>query len=417
MKMDKKKGIVGREEEMDRFWDIDSLVPKKKVGYSGPVDTSTTEIEIPASNTSAEEPQKHPIPAADSTVRRFIPPHSAEQEEAHSKPLETYTPDNALIRHVRIYRPKSSYQYYEAFVRDAIRLYPIHGVECERVTFFSYVPQYSQMNRPQLEWYLWWRECVRSGEYLQTDYSFILLYIYELINLSEKLDAELVLGELCGIWEHYREVYRQLDGYLSEWICDFCLLHRLSSKDRIPKALQTVAMQHAALKEFYFSTDVASGYAGALIAFCNNYDYKKSKFYVGENEKLFDRYIPMVLNSVVELLSTDGQLFATAHMDDSRMMRNAYTGALCAFRLKRNIEVEYCSFSRSNELRYFITDVVKYTENCLRAYLGVRSRLTVYSLPQDVRTHVDEMMQANLPKRPIAKKIKREEPKPEYEKL
>jgi hypothetical protein len=74
MKMDKKKGIVGREEEMDRFWDIDSLVPKKKVGYSGPVDTSTTEIEIPASNTSAEEPQKHPIPAADSTVRRFIPP-------------------------------------------------------------------------------------------------------------------------------------------------------------------------------------------------------------------------------------------------------------------------------------------------------------------------------------------------------
>lgn len=402
-----------RNEELDRFWDIESLVPKKKMYISKPVDTSVTEIEIPARD-GEEAPATHPIPPPQNGTRRFIPPHT-EAEMTPPTPLDEYTPEHALLRRVRIYRPKSTYQYYEAFLRDAVRLYAIHGEACERVTFFSYVPQYSQMNRSQLEWYLWWRDCVRRGEYLPTDYSYVLLYVYELINLSERLEADHILSMLIAVWENYRDIYRQLDGYLSEWICDFCILHRIHPN--LPPRLLSAAMTHASLKEFYFSSDSQNGYAGALIAFCNNYDYRKSKFCAGENKQLFETWIPAVLSSVVDLLSSDGKLFFGTRMDDSRVMRSAYTGALCVCRLKLNIEVEYCSFSRSNELRYFITDVIKYTENHLRSYLGIRSRLTVYALPLRIKEHIDKLLDKGLPPRAVIPKIKREEPRAEYEKL
>ena len=401
-----------REQEMDDFWDIDALIPKKKQSFSSVRDTTTTEIELPPKATNEETREA-------TSVRRFIPPHTPEEEKAAAAPLEEYVPEHALLRRVRIYRPKSTYQYYESFVRDAVRLYPIHGEPCERVTFFSYVPQYSQMSRAQLEWYLWWRECFRNGEALATDYSYILLYAYELINLSEKLSPKLVQDELLRLWESYRDIYHQLDGYLSEWICDHGLLHRLSVPNETAHRMISVAMTHCTLKEFYFSSDASSGYAGALLAFCNNYNYKKSKFYTSENKPIFDRVMQSTVNLVIDSFSKDGKLFAQSRMDDSRVMRNAYTGALCAYSMKRNIEVEYCSFSRSNELRYLITDIVKYTENLLRARLSIRSRLTVYSLPNGVREMIDQHFQKALPEIPKITKAKHTQTEEQmaYEKL
>ena len=116
-------------------------------------------------------------------------------------------------------------------------------------------------------------------------------------------------------------------------------------------------------------------------------------------------------------LSRDGQLFSVAGMDDSKMVRDAYTGALCSYRIKRRIEVEFCSFSRSHELRYFVTDVVKYTENKLRASLGIRSRLSVYALPTSVRELLDATLAGILPVRELSERKKEEEASARYEKL
>ena len=423
--MDFEREKSSREDDLDSFWDIESLLPKKKkTVYSSPMpDTSTTEIEIPqrgaGESRNASKAQAIPLPTPRTDpqpTRRFIPPHTEAEERAKPEPILEYTPENTLIRSVRIYRPQGNYQYYEAFLRDAIRLYPIHGEECPRVTFFSYVPQYSQLDRAQLEWYLWWRECVRNGEYLNTDYAYVLLYLYELINLSARLDPKTVQTAMINVWEHYRDIYHQLDAYLSEWVCDHALLYQLSVPANMPQKLLSIAMTRCNFKEFYFSPDPTGRYAGALIAFCNNYDYKKSKFYAA-NAALFDRCMPTVLNSIVDHMSGEGKLFGATRMDDSRMMRSAFTGALCACSIKRNIELEYCSFSRSNELRYLITDVIKYTENLLRAHLGIRSRLSIYSLPNGIRESIDACVSPLLPPKPLQARTKKEEPVAEYEKL
>lgn len=411
MRTEKNSTQKAREDELDRFWDIDALLPKKTV-VPHAADTSAVEIEIPAVTEEGERAYTLPArPKSEGGARSAAHEPSLHKSAESRMPAEEYVPENALLRSVRIHPWSSSYRYYEDFLRDAVRLYPIRGEECPRASFFSYVPQYSQMSRAQLEWYLWWRDCFRRGINLEIDYSYLLLYAYELINLSRKLDPTLVQKELCKLWENYRDTYHQLDSYLPEWICDCSLLHRLPPPEWSSPALQAAAMNHCRFREFYVNCSGEEGYARALIAFCCNYNYRKSKFCTEENLALFDRAILSVVKQLTEMTAAGGKILSKAGFEESRMQRDAYSGALCVARVKRRIEIEYCSFSRSHELRYFLTDLVKYTENGIRAALGIRSRLTVYSLPMQVRAFVDSVLSGILPKRPT------EEPREAYEEL
>lgn len=406
-----------REEELDRFWEIDALLPRRVAPHL-PADTEAVEVELEplAQNAERTENTIRIPPRTEAPKPHFIPPHTADEAAKRPAPLLDYTPDNALIRRVRIYSWKSDYRYYEGFVRDAERLYPVTGREVPRTPFFSYVPQYAQMNRPQLEWYLWWRECVRRGEYHETDYSYVLLYVYELINLSDKIEPAAAQEKLVALWLRYREIYHQLDSYLPEWICDYSLIHQLPAPASLCGETLSAVMSHCRLKEFYVPTGGEDGYLQALMAFCSNYDYRKSKFYNEQNRTLFDSAVLGGLSLVVEHLSREGKLFSAAGMEDSRLTRDAYTGALCSYHIKRRIEVEFCSFSRSHELRFFITDVLKYIENRLRATLGVRSRLSIYALPTSTRQLLDAYLDKTLPAKASAKKPVEEAPAA-YEKL
>ena len=311
--------------ELDAFWDIDALIPKKPAAHYAH-DTEATEITLeprpapvsaskPATESAPVRTAEKIPPADPSRPRpRFIPPHTADEESRRPSPDEEYVPENALIRRVRIYRSKSTYRYYEDFARNARKLHPVVGVECPRVPFFSYVPQYTQMSRAQLGWYLWWRENLRRGIYLDTDYSYLLLYFYELINLSDVLDPTETQAVLCRLWLHYREVFRQIDAYLPEWICDHALIHRLPSPPELPTARLSDVMSHCTLKEFYVPATEKDVYIRALLTFCSNYDYRKSKFYVGERIELFDRVITGAIRTLSEHTGKDGKLYTSFHV-------------------------------------------------------------------------------------------------------
>ena len=407
-----------REKELDAFWDIDSLIPARRAPIY-PANTETAEVTVEPKSSVASRPISRAVPLPkreDEPERHFIPPHTAAEEKRVVVADEEYQPESALVRKVRLYRWKNEYNYYDAFARDAARLYPVVEKEVPRVSFFSYVPQYSQMTRGQLEWYLWWRENLRHGIALDTDYSYLLLYAYELINLSEKITPRVAQKALFDLWVLYREVFHQLDSYLPEWICDMGLIHRLPPPEGCVGKILAAAMSHCKLREFYVPCGGVDGYVRALLAFCSNYDYHKSKFCTEEHQKLFQKNIVGALKHVTEQMSGDGKLFSSAGMDDSKMLRDSYTGAICAYRLKRKIEVEYCSFSRSHELRFLVTDMVKYTENRIRTSLGVRSKLSIYALPTPVKELLDAYLDASLPAKTSSHRVKSEET-PAYEKL
>lgn len=419
--------------EPDDFWDISKLIPPKKKPVSRPPVTVTL-TEITAESTDNENrasdqtkltgmsrPSQSSAPKAPSrsseqseegtVITRYIPPHSPEQVKKQVEPDDEYVPQSAMLHRVRIYRWKTSYQYYEDFCKHAAAFYDRHGEPCAPVAFFSYVPQYSQMNRAQLNWYLYWRDCMRRGEILPTDYSYILLYVYEIINLADTVDVRVGQQQLCALRTAFQSTYPRLGHLLSEWICDYSLIHHLPP----PETNDLSTMADCTLKEFYVpKTDASLRYAAALIAFGSNYAYTKSKFAVGENRVLYDRHMPGALCACIADEGEVGARMAGAGLEESRLIRDAYTGALCSHRVKRRIEVDYCSFARSHELRILVTDIMKYTENRLRAYLGVKSRLGLYALPQSFRDCVDRYLRSALPQREHPAK---QEPRQEYEAL
>ncbi len=423
---EKKKARSAFDEELDKFWDIDSLIPQRRpVPKSQRTDTVEITLESPGSAASG---RSVPIPPRSETTVVHSSSHIAQEQAVHGyvgrrdpfadQPAAEYEyePQSALLHRVEVFRWKGSYQYYEEFVKTAEKLQEVKGTPCENVKFFSYVPQYSQMTRAQLAWYLYFRDLVRAGCYPQTDYSYVLLLVYEIINLADRIPPAEGQELLWRLWENYRKDFPQLDNYLAEWICDYSLIHRLPPPRITDRSRLADMIRHCGLKEFYVEGESTEGYVQALLTFCSNHDYRKSKFYTEESRALFESSVNAVMHDVVEGLSRNGRLFSAANMPDSMLTRDAYSGALCSYRRKRKLRISYCSFSRSHELRFLITDVLKHVENKLRAHLGIRSRLTVYSLPDNVRGMIDRRLEELLPRRAAVKKTEQTEP-PEYERL
>lgn len=392
-----------RREELDSFWDIEMLVPPKKEPKKSTAvsfDTSTASVDLPAREGRQGQPVGSSRLTPDrggSTITRFIPPHTPDELTDRRPPELEYELQDSLIRRVRIYGFQTKYVTTDRFITDAERLFKLHGEEAPRVPFFSYSPQYSQMNRSQLAWYLWWRENFRRGVSLDTDYSYILLYVYELINLSPRLDKQYCLDRMCRVWLEYGERYQFIGKYLCEWICDFCLIHRLAPPSDTLKDVYPFVLKNALLKEFYIYGDMRSEGIGAetLMSVCSAYDYKKSRYATPDRLPVMEEYMKNVLNRVIARNSTSESPLSGFGFSDNSVIRTSYTSAFCAPIIRKRIEVEYCSFSRSHELRYLVADVLRYTENKLRASWGIRSRLSIYALPTGVRECIDEYFGEN----------------------
>ncbi len=418
---DQKK--ASRAQELDDFWDIQSLLPQKP--QKTPPDTFRIQsthieaVEIEADAPKARAPQQGTV--TDAPIKgAHKPVHSPERATtAPVSPELTYSSKHPLIREVRVYPWRSSFRFYERFCATAKHLFPLHGEMCEPVPFFSYMPQYDQMNRAQLAWYLYWRDNVRAEKYLPTDYSYIFLYLFEIINLPEDIPPREGQRMLCEIWRHYRGTYPLLNRYLADWICDYSLIHQLPPPaDTLSSELRLIA-ESSAFREFYAcpTGDDVSHDADIYMMFCSNYDYRKSKVYLGDSARaqMMKQHIPRAFSAVLRVLEQEGLAFAVTNMQKATFSRDSFVGALCSARMKRRIEVDYCSFTRSHELRFLITDILKYAENKLRAYFGVKSKLSIYGLPDHIKTVLDAYFAEALPSRRAQNQ--QQEQRPAYEAL
>ncbi|MBR2010879.1 MAG: TerB N-terminal domain-containing protein [Clostridia bacterium] len=422
------------------FWDISALVPPRKASYQAPpgreiisteiavpdVSTSTNafpklgDIEIltvdaPQNSREAARPMTEKPQAAQPTVTRVCETNAvmvgdvplpkqyvsaAYEKEEQERPLPeaSYVPEGMLLRGVRIYPHKNEYSYYAELCRHARKLFSLEGKECEAVPFFSYMPQYSQLNRAQLRWYLWWRTSFRCGRVLAVDYSYLLLYLYEIINLGDAISPSVGQESMLRLWLSYRERYPRLDAIVREWLCDYSLLYRLLPP-RLPDPLLGELLSGCRLKEFYVSATVGNAMCDAVLYFCSNYDYKKSKFYRGDAIPHFDRVMRGAVQETLQYLEEQREGSAPPTGGYSTVSRDAFSGAICAYPYKKRIEVDFVSFSNTYELRYIVTDVLKYTENALRAVLGIKSRLTVYRVSTELSARIDRYLATALPQK------------------
>lgn len=332
--------------------------------------------------------------------------HEQKKAEVEALKEEIYEPEGGLIKRVKITRWPGRFNFYEGFREDAMRYHRLRGKPCPYVQFFSYTPQYRHMNAAQSAYYLYFRECVRSGNPVRADLSYVLLYVYEIINLYDVIPPERGLSLLLDIWLFYKDQHKPLNKYLAEWVCDYCLIHKLTPPAEKIAPILCRALETATLREFYITAGAESD-AEILCSLSSHYNWRDSKYLrpaddteeakkkAHANEELFRRHIYGAINYASE--RTGDPRLTINVMRPAKIVRDAFCGSLCAHNVKRRLEVEYLSYSRSQEQRLYITDIVKYAENSIRAALGIKSRLRTASLDDKTKAVIDEYFARELP--------------------
>lgn len=369
-------------DERDSFWDIEKLLPKTKAKRPS-ARFDTTGVDITLTSDSEREQILHDRLKLTGEV------FGVSRTRAE-RLLYEYTPDNAFIKKTGVYTQDSSYRYYEDFERAMHKYMRLTVRTAERAPFFSYVPQYSQLSPSRLSWYLYWRSGCRQRSYMPTDYSYVLLYVFELLNFDRPKYPERMIEELCSLWRAYRGDYPQLDRCMPDWVCDYCLIHRVSLPYDIVCDFIDAFLPHTSLREFYLGAGESSEgkYACAVIMGASGYNYKKSKYYTAENKAMYDEHILSAASYAVRV-SSDKFRGVCDEVKGSVVRRDAYAGALCTSTAKRILTVEYLPLYRSGDLRLDATLATKYAENRLRALLGIRSRLSVVGISDSIKNAID----------------------------
>ncbi len=388
--------------DKDEFWDIDKLLPKKKSTLS-PFSTKEKTVEY---KISGEENKDNTETALTSVKAEQI------KEEKNDA---VYVFDEGFIKKVTIKRFVDKYDFYGNFRKAALVYYDFKTPKCEFVSFFSYMPQYTQFNPQQKNFYFYWRDCVRRGKYIKTDYSYFYLYIYEILNLPDKISAKYGLSMLTTLWKVYRSDLPNIDSNMSLWVQDYCLVYNLPCPmDEIGEFIFDV-IGASEFKEFYLCNANSMGIEGvsALVAYLSDYDWRKGKYAGGDNRKVYSKHLIGAMGLLIDKLWQSGQLFST-DCEVAKISRSAFRNSLCTHSVKCRLEIEYIPLAKAESVRNSFTSALKYTENKLRALLGVKSRLALKELPDEYKAIIDAYFSD------IFEKAQREHEKasmPEYEKL
>lgn len=305
-----------------------------------------------------------------------------------------YKIENKLIKKLEIRTWESETEFYGRFTSDALlshRAKPSYKVDAKvtPVPYFSYVPQYAHMNSEQIEYYRYVRENIRMGRTVECDLPYLQLYIFEIINLADEIKADEGLCLLSRIWLGYRKKYPRLDGYLCEWLPDYCMINGMALPVELEPILAEITPK-AQFKEFFLDSVIEknSDSLGLIVAeIASDYDYKSSRYYT-DNKEAYDGHIPAALSRTVRrLISEKRGVFSLDRL--YKMTRDSYCGAIVSSGKKRRIDIEFCSFTRRADVRAAVTAMVKYTENKVRKLVGIKAKLNVDISDAYVSTVID----------------------------
>ncbi len=314
-----------------------------------------------------------------------------------------------LVEQIRVSSWPTPYSFFEQFRRDAVRFFDTSFGEAEFEPFFSFMPQYFQLNGKQLRYYFWWRENLRKGILLRHDYSYVLLYIYEILNLPDLIPPAQGAEKIALIWARCRKDYPRLDRYLSEWLADYCLIHSVSLPTKYLMPFYGEILRKATLREFYIDaldTENEGGkraYYRAIFEMSGNYRFRQSKAITPTNEALFEKHIPDAVTELIEYLMAGN--VAEMQNEVKRISRDSYAGALCSYSEKRMLDLLIRPLALHCDLSGIVTDAARYSENCLRQALKLRAGYQTTRLTPDMKAVIDGYFACHMPSAAVAKRV------------
>lgn len=105
------------------------------------------------------------------------------------------------------------------------------------VPYDDYFPTYQKMDNDQLRTYFTWRTEARRGNLKDTYISYVICYIYELINEIGTEDCEDTIQKLVAIWLKFKRIDTRVRTSLIDWIRDYYILNSEKLKHTFPEYL------------------------------------------------------------------------------------------------------------------------------------------------------------------------------------
>ncbi|MBE6655390.1 MAG: hypothetical protein E7609_00770 [Ruminococcaceae bacterium] len=384
----------------DDFWDIAALLPKKTKSTAT---SSHGEISVP-DITNARD-----VALSETREEREARALHATASDGESVKSDYAPADNPFITRVRVLARRSHMRLFHGFKSDGAAWQALRGTPCPYAPFFSFVPQYEQLNEAQKAYYLYFREEANSGNFLDAGQSYVLLYIFEILNLPEFIPPKIGILRLAKIWNAYRRSMPILDKNLIPWLADYGLLHGVGCPRDILSSFLDVILSKSNLKEFYLGFEEGNNDTlDALILLTSQYRYENGRYATGEHAALFRTHIRQAASAVLRHVFLDG---GKIKYQTVTKRFDAFAGALWAGASRYELEVTYYSVSGTDDLKILMTAAVKYAENKLRSYLSIKSRLSVSCLPDPIRGLLDAYFAKALPPKQTQAPVTR----PEYE--
>lgn len=203
-----------------------------------------------------------------------------------------------------IWFSKSQYSRMQAelFYRQAKLMADFEDDYREEEPFSMYFPDYQSMGYEQLRTYFTWRTNVRKGVIRKTSFSYVFVYLYELLNNVGVADCRDGLSKLLALWEAYRAFEPKLDRYLAEWVKDYFIVNAFSC------SFAALVREHPLLQDFY-QPEEATGYFERYAPF-SAYPFQKSIFWSAETEPVLRSCFQQVMEAVESLMQAFGLTFA-----------------------------------------------------------------------------------------------------------
>lgn len=413
----------------DDFWDLGSPKERKyerpKLSESSltPADVSSDNKNDSTTRMGEKIPPRENYPSQTmnpftslkpqyrtSSYKRKPPVRQAPQpiQKPPVEPPKVYEKHGALISKITVESWSGEMDFYTRFALDAEKSHLAKpqkpDEELKPAQFYSLVPQYSHMTGAQTEYYRRLREFWRHGKHPDCDSAYVMLYIFELLNLGS-VDKSEIARALTSVWLGYRERMPRLDSYMCEWLEDFCMINDLPLPDEIFTHISEIAAK-AHFKEYYFDAMLSEENrlnlaASALIDCYSDYVFSASKYY-GENREKYEKYIPLAVSAVLdEGLKQKRGIFAC---DKSyKVVVDTFIGCAVSSDKKKRVKIEFTSFLRGIETREYVTALVKYSENVLRRSLGIKAKLGVKSLDEWTTAIVDSFFAPLMPREKVKK--------------
>lgn len=398
------------DQNKDDFWDLSEYAKK-------PATNKTIEKAFSQQRTSAVEitdkvsDDTKQADMSETLITKFIPPHTDSTfEKKHI--LFSYEPENPLIKSVTVFSDKENATLFiedNLFIRERRAFLNREAKEKDYVPFYSYSPRYSQLNKAQLGWYIWWRENLRHGNYIKTDESYVLLYAYELAATDDSEDKGQALDMLCSLLTSFstselRIVYKIM---IRDIICDFCLIHGLRPPTHKLVGVEKQIILGSFLPELLVDLSSDRENCASVISAMSLYDYRRSKCYNESTASVFKQGINGAVSAVMNNNDAFNSITSFTRGVYSAVTHERHPFSRMANIVNKNIKIEVVYYELST-IKTAVTDIVRYSENKVREHLGIRSMIHVLTVNPYARGVIDSFFEENMPARKFVDRRKKE---------